>query len=234
MIALIINAVVFLILFFLLKAKLRIELKYIDGKLEYAVKYLFFTVYPRKEKKQKKKKKVIAEKKEESKSLEMSSDFANIPDVDESVEINEKLSEDKKENKAPDFGMLKVRIEQFKVLWGTVKKFFTKLFKGVKISKFTVDFVISGNDACEAAINYGKVSTVVYNAIALLKLMFRVSVKSVDIGCDFESKKSRYDFSADITLGLGTTIALLLGGLFGYLKNKSKIDELGKSDSYKE
>lgn len=234
MIALIIIAVILLILFLLLKAKLRVELKYIGGKLEYAVKYLFFTVYPRKEKMQKKQKKSITKKKEELKPFEMSSDVADMPDIDESAEKNEELSENKKEKKATDFNMLKVRIEQFKVLWGTVKKFFSKLFKGIKISSFTIDFVISGSDACEAAVNYGKVSTAVYNAIALLKLMFRVSVKSVDIGCDFESKKSRYDFSADITLGLGTAIALLLGALFGYLKNKSKIDELGKSDSDKE
>lgn len=231
MIAIIIIAVIFLILLFLLKSKLRVELKYIGGELGYTVKYLFFTVYPPKEKKAKKPKKVIAEKTEELNFSEIQSD---TPDKDEPVEKIEEISGDNKEKNSTDFNTIKVRIEQFKLLWGTVKKFFTKLFKGVKISRFTVDFVISGNDACEAAVNYGKVSTVVYNAIALLKLMFRVSVKSVDIGCDFESGKSRYDCSANITLGLGTAIALLSGALFGYLKNKDKIDELGKSDSDKE
>lgn len=234
MIVLIIIAVVFLILFFLLKAKIRVELKYIGDEFKYTVKYLFFTVYPRKAKKQKKIKEVIAEEKEELKPLDISSDDIGVPATGEFVEELKGLSENKKQKNSPDFNMLKIRIEQFKILWETVKKFFLKLFKGIKINGLTVDFVISGSDACEAAVNYGKVSTAVYNAIALLKLMFRVSVKSVDIGCDFESKKSRYDFSADVTLGLGTAIALLLGALFGYLKNKSKIDELGKSDSDKE
>ncbi len=234
MIALIIIAVIILIVFLLLKAKLRVELKYVGGKLGYAVKYLFFTVFPAREKKQKKQRKPIAEKKNVLTPPEIPSDSTEMPDAAESADIIDGSSENRKENKKTDFNIIKVRIEQFKLLWGTVKKIFSKLFKGVKISSFTVDFVVSGNDACEAAINYGKVSTAVYNVIALLKLMFKVSVKSVDICCDFDSKKSRYDFSADITLGLGTAIALLLGALFGYLKNKSKIDELGKSDSDKE
>ena len=125
--------------------------------------------------------------------------------------------------------MIKVRIEQFKLLWDTVKKFFTKLFRGIRITNLMIDFVISGEDACAAAVNYGKISTAVYNGIALLKLMFRVSVKTVDIRCEFESGKSVYDCTANVTLGLGTAVGLLLGALFGYLKNKAKIDELGKS-----
>ena len=151
--------------------------------------------------------------------IEQTADEATDPDVSE--KDKKKLSE--------TFNMIKVRIEQFKLLWETVKRFFTKFFKRIKITNLMIDFVISGEDACEAAVNYGKVSTAVYNGIALLKLLFRVSVKTVDIGCEFESGKSSYDCTANVTLGLGTAVGLLLGALFGYLKNKEKIDELGAS-----
>lgn len=235
MIALIIIAVIVLLFIFLFQAKIRLELKFLGGVLDFKVKYLCFTVFPFNEKMQKHhKKKKKSSHEDEISEAELSADTKEA--VDEAEEFAEQLggeaadaefSEKDKKKLSDTFNMIKIRIEQFKLMWETVKKFFTKLFKSVKITNLMIDFVISGDDACEAAVNYGKVSTAVYNGIALLKLMFRVSVKSVDIGCEFESGKSSYDCTANVTLGLGTAVGLLLGALFGYLKNKEKIDELG-------
>lgn len=238
MTALIIIAAILLLFVFLFKAKIRIELKFLGGVLDFKVKYLCFTVFPFKEKKPKhqRKRKKKSSPEETITEAELSADAKEA--VSEAADIAEKtadeaadpdVSEKDKKKLYETFNMIKVRIEQFKLLWETVKIFFTKLFKGIKITGLMIDFVISGEDACEAAVNYGKVSTAVYNGIALLKLMFRVSVSSVDIGCEFESGKSRYDCAANVTLGLGTAVGLVLGALFGYLKNKEKIDELGAS-----
>lgn len=236
MTALIIISAVLLLFFLLFKAKIRVELKFLGGVLDLKVKYLCFTVFPLKEKKpkrmRKKKKKPEAEvngvelSDNAKEALSEAEDFVETT-ADEAAEAEESPKDKKK--LSDTINMLKVRIEQFKLLWETVKKFFTKLFGGIKITGLMIDFVISGEDACAAAVNYGKISTAVYNGIALLKLMFRVTVKTVDIGCEFESGKSSYDCAANITLGLGTAVGLLLGAGFGYLKNKSKIDELGAS-----
>ena len=236
MIALIIIAAILLVFFLLFKAKIRVELKFLGGVLDLKVKYLCFTVFPLKEKKPKRVRKKNKPHEAEVSEAELSSDakealseaeeFADKT-ADEAAEAEENPKQKKKLSDTVD--MVKVRIEQFKLLWGTVKKFFTKLFGGIRITGLMIDFVISGEDACTAAVNYGKISTAVYNGIALLKLMFRVNVKTVDIGCEFESGKSSYDCAANITLGLGTAVGLLLGAGFGYLKNKSKIDELGES-----
>lgn len=238
MTALIIITAIILVFFLLFQAKIRVELKFLGGVLDFKVKYLCFTVFPIKEKKPKrqKKKKVRSSKERSLSEVQLSEDAKEV--VTEAEDFAEKItyeaadsefSEKEKKKLSDTVNMVKVRIEQFKLLWDTVKKFFTKLFKGIKITNLMIDFVISGEDACTAAVNYGKISTAVYNGIALLKLMFRVSVKTVDIGCEFESGKSIYDCTANITLGLGTAVGLLLGALWGYLKNKSKIDELGES-----
>ena len=55
MTALIIITVIVLLLFLLFKAKIRVELKYLSGVLDFKVKYLCFTVFPFKEKKPKRK-----------------------------------------------------------------------------------------------------------------------------------------------------------------------------------
>lgn len=235
----IIAAIVFL-LFLLFKAKIRVELKYLGGVLDLKVKYLCFTVFPFKEKKPKrerrKKTKSHSEDNGSEDKVELSSDAKEaVSEAEDFIDrtsdeaADSAVSEKDKKKLSETFNMIKVRIEQFKLLWKTVKKFLTKLFKGIKITNLMIDFVVSGEDACEAAVNYGKISAAVYNGIALLKLMFRVSVKTVDIGCEFESGKSSYDCAANVTLGLGTAVGLLLGVLFGYMKNKEKIDELGAS-----
>lgn len=238
MTALIIIAVIVLMFFILFKAKIRLELKFLGGVLDLKVKYLCFTVFPLKKKKPKhrKKRKTSPEENAPTENIELPADAKEA--VSEAEEFAEQtadeaaesaVSEKDKKKLSETFNMIKVRIEQFKLLWETVKKFFTKFFKRIKITNLMINFVISGEDACEAAVNYGKVSTAVYNGIALLKLLFRVSVKTVDIGCEFESGKSSYDCTANVTLGLGTAVGLLLVALFGYLKNKEKIDELGAS-----
>lgn len=238
MTALIIIAVIVLLLFLLFKAKIRVELKYLSGVLDFKVKYLCFTVFPLKKKKPKhrKKRKTSPEENAPTETIELSADAKEaVSEAEDFIEqtadetVDPDVSEKDKKKLSETFNMIKVRIEQFKLLWETVKKFFTKFFKRIKITNLMIDFVISGEDACEAAVNYGKVSTAVYNGIALLKLMFRVSVKTVDIGCEFESGKSSYDCTANVTLGLGTAVGLLLGVLFGYMKHKEKIDELGAS-----
>lgn len=240
MAALIIIAAIVFLLFLLFKAKIRVELKYLGGVLDLKVKYLCFTIFPFKEKKPKrerrKKTKSHSEDNGSEDKVELSSDAKEaVSEAEDFIDrtsdeaADSAVSEKDKKKLSETFNMIKVRIEQFKLLWKTVKKFLTKLFKGIKITNLMIDFVVSGEDACEAAVNYGKISTAVYNGIALLKLMFRVSVKTVDIGCEFESGKSSYDCAANVTLGLGTAVGLLLGVLFGYMKNKEKIDELGAS-----
>lgn len=240
MTALIIIAAIVFLLFLLFKAKIRVELKYLGGVLDLKVKYLCFTVFPFKEKKPKrerrKKTKSHSEDNGSEDKVELSSDAKEaVSEAEDFIDrtsdeaADSAVSEKDKKKLSETFNMIKVRIEQFKLLWETVKKFLTKLFKGIKITNLMIDFVVSGEDACKAAVNYGKISTAVYNGIALLKLMFRVSVKTVDIGCEFESGKSSYDCAANVTLGLGTAVGLLLGVLFGYMKNKEKIDELGAS-----
>ncbi|MGN0553552.1 MAG: hypothetical protein ACI4I1_09215 [Oscillospiraceae bacterium] len=236
MIALIIISAVLLLFFLLLKAKISIELKFLGGVLDFKVKYLCFTVFPLKKKKPKKSRKKDKQPQAEVTESKLSADAKEaVSEAEDFVDKTANEAADSAENQkdkkklSDTIDMVKVRIEQFKLLWATVKKFFTKLFGGIKITGLMIDFVISGEDACAAAVNYGKVSTAVYNGIALLKLMFRVSVKTVDIGCEFESGKSSYDCAANVTLGLGTAIGLILGALFGYLKNKAKIDELGAS-----
>ena len=73
MTALIIIGIIVLIIVFLVMCSIRAELKFYGGKLDFKVKYLFFTIYPFKEKTEKKKKKTDRSE-QRVKNIEVESD----------------------------------------------------------------------------------------------------------------------------------------------------------------
>lgn len=237
MTALIVFGAIVLVFAILLAAKIRLEVKFLGGALDFKVKYLCFTVFPLKknEKKRKMRPNKTAEKYHEAENPP-EPDKENVTvtskevkeDVSEAADTAEEIAEDATEKeKEKLFDTAKVRIQQGKLLWETAKKVLIKLFRGIRITGFMIDFTVSGKDACEAAVNYGKASAAVYNGIAVLKTFFKVTVNTVDIGCDYYSGKNVYDCAANITLGLGTAAGLIITALVGYLKNKPAIDKLG-------
>lgn len=240
MTALIVFGAIVLVFAILLAAKIRLEVKFLGGALDFKVKYLCFTVFPLKknEKKRKMRPNKTAEKYHEAENPP-EPDKENVTvtskevkeGVSEAADTAEEIAEDateKEKEKEKLFDTAKVRIQQGKLLWETAKKVLIKLFRGIRITGFMIDFTVSGKDACEAAVNYGKASAAVYNGIAVLKTFFKVTVNTVDIGCDYYSGKNVYDCAANITLGLGTAAGLIITALVGYLKNKPAIDKLGR------
>ena len=240
MIALIIICAVILIFAFLFKCSIRAELKYINGNLDFKVKYLFFTVFPLNKKEKKAKKKRTKKDKSENAVTDEAGADASMQNPDNTAKTVEPVPSDddkilmegentggSKQDKIND---LKIKIQQVKILWNCVKKPLIKLFGGIHIDDLMIDFKIGGEDACEAAVNYGKVSAVVYNAISIIRIWFPITVKTVDINCDFDSQKSVYDAELSVKLGLGTAVAVLLTALWGYIKNKNELDNAGNGE----
>ncbi|MCD7731144.1 MAG: hypothetical protein LUI05_06590 [Oscillospiraceae bacterium] len=227
-----------IIIFFLLKSDIKAELQFIGGEFDFKVKYLFFTVFPIK-----KKEKSKSERKKKSKSKKESFDEedADIKSNSESEpkstaetssdDMTEENPERKRKKSGDVINNVKVKIKQAEVIWKSVKNALIRLFGGVHINNLMIDFRIGGEDACESALNYGKTSAVVYNAISVVRVWFPITVKTVDISCDFDSKESVYDVSLSVNLGLGTAIAILFTALFGFLKNKGEFDSAGKDSS---
>lgn len=240
MIALIIIFAVILIFAFLLKCSIRAELKYINGNLDFKVKYLFFTVFPlNKKEKKAKKKRTQKDKSADAVPNEAGADASaqNLDNTEEAAETvsldDDKLlmeGENTGGSKQDKINDLKIKIQQVKILWNCVKKPLIKLFGGIHIDDLMIDFKIGGENACEAAVNYGKVSAVVYNAISIIRIWFPITVKTVDINCDFDSQKSVYDAELSVKLGLGTAVAVLLTALWGYIKNKNELDNAGNGE----
>ena len=98
--------------------------------------------------------------------------------------------------------------------------------KKQKKSNFYLFITASGEDAAQAAMNYGKINWLVHTALAVLYNTVKLNVKKIDITADFTSGKTEYELSCKVKLRLGTAIGCVLWFLFRtaklYLKINSK------------
>lgn len=243
--AIIVISAIILIFAFFLNMKIKAEISFLNGNFDFKVKYLCFTIFPFKEKK-KKGKKIKAKK---NKSIEDNKASKNIETAaqeqpkrsDDGISDNissevadETESEEKKKNKEPlseKIDKISGIVEKVKIIWSVSQKRLAHIFKHICIEDVMIDFLISDEDAYKAAMNYGAANAVVYNLINFIRTFFTVTIKTVDITCDFETKKSAYDFSAKITVRPATILSAVFGILFGLLINIKKL--IGKNTKQK-
>ena len=117
-------------------------------------------------------------------------------------------------------------IEFVKQLILSASKPVKRLIGHICVSNFYLFITASGEDAAQAAMNYGKINWLVHTALAVLYNTVKLNVKKIDITADFTSGKTEYELSCKVKLRLGTAIGCVLWLLFRtaklYLKINSK------------
>ena len=123
-------------------------------------------------------------------------------------------------------GDISETIEFVKQLVESASKPIKKLISHIRVSNFYLFITASGEDAAQAAMNYGKINWLVHTALAVLYNTVKLNVKKIDITADFTSGKTEYELSCKVKLRLGTAIGCVLWLLFRtaklYLKINSK------------
>ncbi len=238
MTALIVIAAVILFFALILHIKVRAEIRYIGGNLDFKVKYLFFTIYPMREKKTKKTKTQKAKKKkgksppaEEAAADGVSDDTdggEKVSEASENTESGEKEDINKKDKKKKEklsekLDKLRDIIEKVKIIWGFSKKPLCKIFTHIYLDNLFIDFIIAGEDAHKTAVSYGTVNAAVYSAISVVRQLFPITFKTVDIVCDFDRKEPVYDCGVNVTMRPSTALSAAFAVLFGFIFNLRKI-----------
>jgi hypothetical protein len=123
-------------------------------------------------------------------------------------------------------GDISETIEFVKQLILSASKPIKRLISHIRVSNFYLFITASGEDAAQAAMNYGKINWLVHTALAVLYNTVKLNVKKIDITADFTSGKTKYELSCKVKLRLGTAIGCVLWLLFRtaklYLKINSK------------
>ncbi len=93
----------------------------------------------------------------------------------------------------------------------------SRLWRKIRVEGLEVSMVAGGEDACQAALNYGKISAAVYTVLGALKSLLSVSVKAVEIQCDFDAPTTCYRLHAKVKVRIFVLIAAAVRMAYHFL-----------------
>ena len=221
---------ILLLLFGLLMLSTVLQITATNEEFYVDVKYAFlkFRIYPQDEKNPKKieKKK---RKEERKKAKENAKKAVKTETVSEDETVTETKSQStktatKKGKKVKTKKEKKFDLQQVSDLLDMLQgigKHLVNLIHNIRINLW-LDLSIGGEDAAEAAINYGKYNAVVWTLIGQASGIMTVKPQKVNIKCDFEYDRLKFDLFAKIKLRLITVLVIGLCILFRILVNNIK------------
>lgn len=230
---------VFGIILLILILPVQAEASFIGGKFSYRLKYAFINIMdsdgggllaglskgkgkkPKKPVKEKsedehapkaEKPTVKADKEEKSVPAENNDTVRAETDKREASAEEEKSEKPKKNKKSP--GEI---FELVSGIWYAAKRPLRKILKGFRFTGVYIDFLIADEDAYKCALNYGRISGILYNILAGMSMLFTVKLKTVDVECGFAQEKSRFDAAARLTFVPMTAVIAGLWFLVTYI-----------------
>lgn len=164
-------------------------------------------------------------------------------DTGKESESQHKKPESPEKSEKPE-SVKKSRLEKLPETWEKIMQIWEiasspvkRLCKGIHFDRIYIDFKISDPDACDCAINYGRMCVLVYNILGVFDQMFSLTKKSIDVACVFNKEKSVYDISFTVRfypiVCLGCGISFLWTYYFKIYKNKSGGNKSGKQGNKK-
>ncbi len=203
--------VLFLIILF--RQSVTVTVDY-ENKLDFKVKFLFFTIYPTKPKKPKKTKK----KKKTEEKVEQPPE--RVPETPDAEKKEEKPVKEKKKFSI-DIEMIMDYVES---AWPPVKK----LFRKIRWYDVYVDWVVASDDAAKTALMYGSICSFLYPFFKWLTTYFTAHVKDVNIEPDFSKEKQDIFIYFVLKLRLSTALACVIWLAWRVLKTYLKYNQSSK------
>lgn len=159
-------------------------------------------------------------------------DGIDIEYIDKSPKKKQSVSEDRK--KVSDIiDEIKEKLELVKLLWKLAGKYVMKILKDIRIDGLCADITAAGEDACEAALLYGKLNAAVWNIIGFGQRFVKLTVKKVNINCSFDEGKPKYNVSARVNIRPAVFIGNVLVGAFRLLININDLKKYFGDDEEK-
>lgn len=206
---------VVLLLVLLFTRSVVVTAEYDEEKLDVKVKYLFITLYPRKPKRKKspkEKKRKSAEARltgeaDEEESGEPPEEPAEreSPGKDKIKKAHKEKAPKKKKGKKFAYDL-----EQIMDYVRSASPPIKRLFKKIRVSDLTIDYVVATDDAAKTAIKYGTVCAALYPAIEWLTTYFTVRVRRVHVEADFSEEADDIFAYCKIKLRVSTALGCIL------------------------
>lgn len=184
-----------------------------------------FSITPESEKKPTKKQTKKAEEKKLDKDAKKAADDIKKTAKEEKKDAQkaEDTAEKPKKQKAKvnnqDFSE---KIELVKTMLSSASSPAKRLFKRIRVTDVYVDVIAGGEDAQQAALNYGKLNWAINGVLGNLDALLTLKVKKVNITVNFNSEEPEYYVSCKAKLRLGTALDCAIWFLFNIVKKTVK------------
>ena len=251
MTVLIIIAVIIFLILLTLNIPVEAYIRFYGEKLDIKVRYLFLSIYPRKEKppkKTKKRNKKYKEyptipsddtaEKEQTDTAEATDNSTDAADTkaapaDDDIPAAEKKERPPKQKseKPPLLDRINDKLDELfekkksvSLLMELIGEPLKRFGGKLRIDDVIIDCAAADEDAAKAAVFYGTIGSAVYNTISFIRQFAAMSVKSVNISCLYNtpSDKSRFDGECKLHLRPASLVNAIFAVLFGYMKDKEK------------
>ena len=143
-----------------------------------------------------------------------------------------KKKEPKKEKKAESKGTAKKEnkkggsITDFLPLVKLVFQLLGDFRRKLRVNRLEMNLVMGGGDPYNLAMNYGKAWAALGSLWPLLEEYFVIKKRDVEIQCDFEASETLITARLDLTITLGSLIALVF--VYGFKAVKELINIMNK------
>lgn len=101
-----------------------------------------------------------------------------------------------------------------------------KVLKTIKIDNIELVYVVSGEDAADIGIKYGRANILVYNFYNLLRKIFNVKNSKIYLYPDFVNYKEQKKFNIEISFNIMNILIIFVGLLFKFGKLYFNINSL--------
>lgn len=189
--------------------------EYNEEKLDVKVKYLFFTLYPQKPKRKKSPKKKKRRSAEARRTDEPDDEERGEPPEERAEQEhvgggevkrarNQKMPKKKKRKKSA-FDLAQI-MDYVRSASPPIKR----LFKKIRVSDLSVNYIVATDDAAKTAIKYGTVCAALYPAIEWLTTYFTVHVRRVHVEADFSKETDDILAYGKLKLRVSTALGCIL------------------------
>ncbi|MDR0947638.1 MAG: DUF2953 domain-containing protein [Ruminococcus sp.] len=227
----IILGIILLLFLIILKSSVKLNLRYIEGKLGFEVKFWFFIIYPRRKRTKKRVKSPSKSKSKRKAKSAVTDETAPEPDGQETETITTDESDPEQKSKRSlkeIIHIIDTGREKMRVVLGSTHKGVRRLLRGLVVDNVVIDITAAGDDAHQAAILYGYCNALVYNIIALARTYVSILISEISINCDYLGKDSLYNIKFSVKIPV--SVLLSSGVLIGWGVWTKRKDIFGKKE----
>ena len=100
--------------------------------------------------------------------------------------------------------------KDFQPLIKTVLAFLGEFRRKLRVKRLEMNLILSGDDACNLALSYGRTWAALGNLMPQLERLFVIKKRNVEVQCDFTANSTVIFARLDLTITLGRLLVLVV------------------------